>query len=117
MRRWLPVALVVLALFTARDPLQAQAPTTGATSSYSEEALVSDKAAIHHAFDEPGTPATTTEFRIRVISAAGVQKAGTIVFPYRRELGTFNIDYVRVRKPSGQVIETPIGSVVELPAD
>src|SRR6185437_2343341 len=55
--------------------------------------------------------------RIRVQSEAGVRQLGTLMVPYDRDLGTLDYAYVRVSKPDGTVVETPLNTVLEIPSD
>jgi tetratricopeptide (TPR) repeat protein len=53
---------------------------------------------------------------VKVQSAAALQEIGTLSVPYSREFGAIEAVAVRVRKPSGQVIETPAPAALDTPA-
>jgi transglutaminase-like putative cysteine protease len=53
--------------------------------------------------------------RVRVQNEAGVRERGTVIVPYARDLSTLDIEYVRVRKASGDIIDTPVGTALDLP--
>jgi tetratricopeptide (TPR) repeat protein len=86
-------------------------------SVYAEEALVFDHISHRIAVDGDGTALRNSVVRVRVQSAAGVEQAGTVVLPYSKAFSTLDVKYLRVRKPTGAVIETPASSGIDLPAD
>ncbi|MGH9351934.1 MAG: DUF3857 domain-containing protein [Terriglobia bacterium] len=69
------------------------------------------------AFQADGTSATQVTARYRALSQAGVQQLGLLVFSYNSANERLRIDYVRVLRPDGTVIETPLGSVQDMPAN
>lgn len=112
--------LVVLACAAAGAArLAAQgAPAAPATSpDLSSEAVVIEREALARTYDADGSMAEDQEERVRVQSAAGVERMGTIVLPFSRELDTLEVRYVRVRKPDGTTVETPVTSAIDVPAD
>lgn len=52
-----------------------------------------------------------------VQSQAGVKSLGVVAFPYASATSTLEIDYVRVVKPDGSVINTPDENILDMPAD
>lgn len=60
-------------------------------------------------FENDGGGVRETTAVIRIQSQAGVQAFGQLVFGYSTANEDLNIDYVRVRRPDGQVINTPLG--------
>jgi len=62
-----------------------------------------------------GSEVRTFEMKARVLSDAGVRDAGTITFPYSSIRETVTIDYARVRKPDGKLVETPAEDAQEVP--
>jgi uncharacterized protein DUF3857 len=48
---------------------------------------------------------------IRIQSQAGVQALGQLVFGYSTANEDLKVDYVRVRRPDGQLVETPASTV------
>lgn len=57
-----------------------------------------------------------TEVRLKVNTEDGVKAAGTLRFEYERDMSTLTVRYVRVRKPDGTVVETPVASAIDVPA-
>ncbi len=68
-------------------------------------------------FENDGTSVREDSARIRIQSEAGVQQYGLLSFSYASGTGTFEISYVRVRKPDGSVVETPAESVQDMAAE
>jgi tetratricopeptide (TPR) repeat protein len=60
---------------------------------------------VHYENDGTGTQQTTSSVRIQ--SDAGVQRYGQLVLGYSSATEKLTVDYVRVRKADGRVIETP----------
>jgi tetratricopeptide (TPR) repeat protein/transglutaminase-like putative cysteine protease len=82
----------------------AAAPNAAATA---EEAAVFDRLDNLVRYEEDGTGVQETTAVIRVQSQAGVQELGQLVFGYSSATEKLDVDYVRVRKPGGRVVETP----------
>jgi tetratricopeptide (TPR) repeat protein len=114
-----PGILALLSLFLT-PPSWAQAaaakPATPSTD-HSQEALVVEQSLEKEKFENDGTSSTENSARIRIQSQAGVQQYGVISFSYASGTGSFQIDYVRVRKPDGSVVETPPDNVQDMAAD
>jgi len=72
-----------------------------------EEAAVFDRILNHVHFDNDGTELSETEAVIRIQSQAGVEEFGQLVFGYSSAIEKLDVEYVRVRKPDGQVVVTP----------
>jgi hypothetical protein len=54
---------------------------------------------------------------IRVQSQAGVKELGQLVFGYSSATEKLDVEYVRVRKPDGRLIETPASTVQDFPPE
>ena len=89
-------------------------PAFGQTSSpagkadTSQEAFVFDRIENLVRFEDDGTGIRDTTAVIRIQSQAGVQEFGQLIFDYSQDTEKLEIQYVRVRKPDGQVIETSL---------
>ena len=68
-------------------------------------------------FENDGGGVRETTAVIRIQSQAGVQAFGQLVFGYSTANEDLNIDYVRVRRPDGQVINTPSASAQDFAPD
>jgi tetratricopeptide (TPR) repeat protein/transglutaminase-like putative cysteine protease len=73
----------------------------------SQEGAVIEKMLTRLHFENDGTSTQEADAAIRVYSEAGVQQYGQLVFGYSSATEKLVIDYVRVRKPGGEVIATP----------
>jgi tetratricopeptide (TPR) repeat protein len=91
----------------------AQTPAPGAPSENAEQAFIIEKMITRDVFNTDGTGTRTSEMRIRVLSPAGVQGLGQLAFGYNSDSEQLAIDYVRVRKPNGQVVPTSIENAPE----
>jgi tetratricopeptide (TPR) repeat protein/transglutaminase-like putative cysteine protease len=58
-------------------------------------------------FENDGTEVSETEAVVRIQSQAGVEAFGQLAFGYSSATEKLTIDYVRVRKPDGRIVQTP----------
>jgi tetratricopeptide (TPR) repeat protein len=84
---------------------------------YSQEAVVLEQAILKLKFENDGTSVQENYARVRVQSDAGVQHFGLLAFSYESGTGSLDIDYVRVRKPDGSVIDTPPENIQDMPSE
>ena len=98
--------LLLVALVFSSLPVLAQA----APKDTSQEALVFEKLHTLVRYESDGTGLRQSTAVIHVQSQAGVQALGQLVFGYSSATEKLDVDYVRVRKPDGRVIETPAAS-------
>src|SRR6202451_1865808 len=82
-----------------------------------EEAAVFDRILNHVHFDKDGTELSETEAVIRIQSQAGVEEFGQLVFGYSSAIEKLDVEYVRVRKPDGQVVVTPDSTAQDFAPD
>jgi len=97
-----------------------QSPTSATAkpaADYSREAVVIERFRNATRFENGPTGSRELSARMRVQSEAGVQQCGLLVFPYDRATEQVEIDYVRVLKPDGSVIESPPDSVQDMSAE
>jgi tetratricopeptide (TPR) repeat protein len=83
---------------------------------HSQEAFVVEQFSHKEKFENDGTALKEDVARVRIQSEAGVQKYGLLTFSYASGTGTFEIAYVRVRKPDGSVVETPPENIQDMAA-
>lgn len=88
--------------------LYATAQSASPKKDLSQEAVVFDQFYNLVRYEGDGTGTHETTAVIRVQSQAGVQAFGQLVIGYSSATEKLEIDYVRVRKPNGQVVETPV---------
>src|SRR5262249_31882590 len=72
-----------------------------------EEALILESVVTRVHFENDGTGFREITTAIRAQSHAGVEALGQLVFGYNSATEKLEVNYVRVRKPTGEVIETP----------
>ena len=58
-----------------------------------------------------------TEAVVRIQSQAGVEEFGQLVFGYSSATEKLEVEYVRVRKPDGQVVVTPESTAQDFAPD
>jgi tetratricopeptide (TPR) repeat protein/transglutaminase-like putative cysteine protease len=116
MTRWVTLsswAFLCASLSFARNPVPPHSPSP---ADYSREASVIESYRTTANYENDGTGTHSVELRARVQSDAGVQQYGLLQFAYSSAGEEVGIDYVRVHKPDGTVVETPPESVQDLPA-
>jgi hypothetical protein len=108
--------LPILATATAAGP---QAPEQAAApkADYSQEASVIEMYSHKARFENDGTSTQEASARVRLQSDAGVQRYGLLTFAYASGTGTFEIEYVRVRKRDGTTVETTADSIQDMPSE
>ncbi|HEY3988694.1 MAG TPA: DUF3857 domain-containing protein [Acidobacteriaceae bacterium] len=79
------------------------------------EAVIVEKDETVVRFPRDGSSVRTVSVTEQIQSDAGVRSAGILSIPFAAQTETVSFDFVRVRKPSGQVIETPAGDAQEVP--
>src|SRR5271154_2152549 len=83
------------------------APPKKTNSANAEEAAVFERISNRVRFENEGTEVSETEAVVRIQSQAGVEEFGQLVFGYSSATEKLEVEYVRVRKPDGQVVVTP----------
>ena len=86
-------------------------PPSASPSDTSQEAVVYDQISNRVRYENDGTGERVTSAVIRIQSEAAVQGFGQLVFGYNTGFETLDVDYVRVRKPSGETVATPASSL------
>ncbi|HLH34165.1 MAG TPA: DUF3857 domain-containing protein [Alloacidobacterium sp.] len=98
--------------------IQAKASTSAETKpDYSKEAVVIEKEVAKISFQNDGTSTRESTSRIRIQSDAGVQQYSVLTVPYAKAEQTVEIDYVRVVKPDGSVVVTPLDDIQDMPSE
>jgi hypothetical protein len=104
----------VLAALPASRAQPSPPPTPG---DYSQEASVIEELSTKIAFDNEGNLTREQTSRVRVQTDAGVQQWGLLNFPFQSATQTVDIDYVRVRKPDGNIMSTPPDNIQDLDSE
>jgi tetratricopeptide (TPR) repeat protein len=111
-------ALLFLCLFS---PFLTQAQiaekTPAGQADYSKEAVVIEDLSFKVQFENDGTSVQEQTERIRVQSDAGLQRWGLLSFPYPSGTGSFDIEYIRVHKPDGTTVDTPLDSIQDMASE
>ena len=82
-----------------------------------EEAAIFERILNRARFENDGTGVEETEAVIRIQSQAGVEQLGQLVFGYSSATEQLKVEYVRVRKPNGQVVVTPDSTAQDFAPD
>src|SRR5208282_2639283 len=104
----------------AQAPTSSQQKTNNANSnanSNSEEAAIFERILNRAHFENDGTEVSETEAVVRIQSQAGVEEFGQMVFGYSSATEKLEVEYVRVRKPDGQVVVTPESTAQDFAPD
>jgi Flp pilus assembly protein TadD len=116
MSRSIATPLVFCLVFSAQLWSQAP-PSSPAPADLSQEAFVFEHFNQSVRFEDDGSGTRETTAVIRIQSQAGVEVFGQLVFGYSTANEDLKIDYVRVRTPDGQVLETPSSSTQDFAPD
>ena len=116
------LASSILWMMSADAVAQIPAPSNQKTnnansSSNSEEAAVFERILNRVHFENDGTEVSETEAVVRIQSQAGVEEFGQLVFGYSSATEKLEVEYVRVRKPDGQVVVTPESTAQDFAPD
>ena len=85
---------------------QTKPPAPAKEADYSQQAAVIELMDTQFIFENDGTWTRQQTSRIRVQTDAGVKEWGILVFPFESDTQTLELDYVRVRKPDGTMVNT-----------
>ncbi|HEV2464611.1 MAG TPA: DUF3857 domain-containing protein, partial [Acidobacteriaceae bacterium] len=83
---------------------------------YSKESVVFDKVDTRFDYNADGTGDKTVEITAHVQSDNGVHETGLIDLPYASGNEQLEFVYVKVQKPDGTVVETPVSDAQDMPA-
>src|SRR5260221_238541 len=118
------IACAILWMMSADAVAQVPAPSSQKTNSAnsnansnSEEAAVFERILNRVHFENDGTEVSETEAVVRIQSQAGVEEFGQLVFGYSSATEKLDVEYVRVRKPDGQVVMTPESTAQDFAPD
>jgi tetratricopeptide (TPR) repeat protein/transglutaminase-like putative cysteine protease len=123
--RSVPRALELLLLGALTIPVAAQTPAPASTTdpqkadplSFSKDATVIEDLQVKVRFENDGKAVYETSLRAKIQSESAVRSNGLIAFSYFASNESLDIKYVRVRKPDGTLVETPLESVQDLTSD
>ena len=109
-------------LTRAQSP--AKAPETGKGKpaddkqkrDYSQEAVVVEQLSTGYRFERDGTGRRELSLRVKVQSDAGVERFGQLIFGYSSGNEKLDMDFVRVRKADGTVVNAATTDIQDLTA-
>src|SRR5208282_5397984 len=107
-------------VFLMSGDARAQASSSSSSkhkTNNAEEAAVFERILNRAHFENDGTEVSETEAVIRIQSQAGVEEFGQLVFGYSSATEKLEVEYVRVRKPDGQVVVTPESTAQDFAPD
>lgn len=84
---------------------------------YAAEPMIVEQLDSVYRFSPDGTGARETTVVSRMQSDAAARQSGVLSFSFAGNSERVEIDYVRVRKPDGSTIETPISDAQEMPLE
>jgi tetratricopeptide (TPR) repeat protein len=84
---------------------------------YSKEAYVIEKLHTRIIAENDGSGKREVVAEVKILADAGVKAFAVLNFTYTSANEVVDLDYVRVRKPDGNVVKTPDYNVQDMPAD
>jgi len=96
---------------------QTPQPAPNANPDYSKEAFVIEKDLSRITFENDGTNTRESTSRIRIQSDAGVQQYSVLTAAYAKAEQSVDFDYVRVVKPDGAIVVTPLDDIQDMPSE
>ena len=114
----LAVSVLTAAPLTSRSQTPAK-PAEAAKqkpADYSQEAVVVEQVSTAYRFEPDGTGKRELSLRVKVQSDAGVERFGQLIFGYSSANEKLDMDFVRVRKADGTVVNAAAGDIQDLTA-
>jgi TonB family protein len=84
---------------------------------FSQEGVVIENMETKVSFESDGSSTREQKSRVRIQSDAGVRQYGTLRPPYVASVETIEVLDVRVIKPNGTVVATPLDSIQDAPSE
>jgi tetratricopeptide (TPR) repeat protein len=104
---------LLCALVLAQTPAKKEA----GGQDFSKEGVIIELTTTKVAFQSDGTYTYEQHVRVRVQSDAGVRQYGILPFPYQSSVGGVEVQDVRVIKPNGSVVTTPLDSIQDVTSE
>src|SRR5215813_218041 len=98
-------------------PSASSAAKVQADASQKEEAYVIEQSLLSQSYEADGTGTFEDTTRVHLLSDAGVERFGLLTLSYQKNFESADFDYVRVRKPDGKVVNTPLEEVHDIEAE
>jgi hypothetical protein len=90
-----------------------QAP--GSARDYSAESLIIEKLDTVYRYRADGTGSREITAVVRIQSDGAARQYGVLSVPFAGDSQKVEFDYLRVRKPDGALVETPVSDAQEMP--
>src|ERR1700733_12034688 len=117
-RRWSIAVFLLVTSFGFLLSMNAAAQVSSPKKvDHSGEAAIFQRIFNRARFENDGTSVEETEAVVLIQSEAGVREFGQLVFGYSSATEKLEIEYVRVRKPDGQLIVTPESTAQDFAPD
>lgn len=91
--------------------------TVATADKYAAESVVHERASTVFRNAADGTGSREITLVSRMQSEAAARQFGVVVFPFTGSNEHIEIEYVRVRKPDGSIVETPASDAQEMPQE
>jgi transglutaminase-like putative cysteine protease/Flp pilus assembly protein TadD len=115
--RLLPLCLLVCIVSGDASAQASDSSKQKTNDANSEEGAIFDRILNRIRFENDGTGVSETEAAVQIQSQAGVEEFGQLVFGYSSATEKLDVEYVRVRKPDGQVVVTPDSTAQDFAPD
>src|SRR3984957_3269131 len=107
---------VVFALLCFPAVTQVSSKQDSTSHDFSKEGVVGEHLETKVVFQSDGSYTREQKTRVRIQSDAGVQEYGVLRPPYQTSFGRIEILDVRVTKPNGSVVISPLDSIQDAPS-
>jgi tetratricopeptide (TPR) repeat protein/transglutaminase-like putative cysteine protease len=108
---------LALALLCLSALAQTPAKKEAGGQDFSKEGVIIEQTTTKVAFQSDGTYVYEHHVRARVQSDAGVRQYGILPFPYQSSVGSVEVQDVRVIKPNGAIVTTPLDSIQDVTSE
>lgn len=117
MRAAIPLLLLVSTVQRPAFPQASSAEKPASIQEFSKEAFVIEHSVMKVTEEADGTGSREQALEVKMLADAGVKAFAVLNFTYTSANEVVDIDYVRVRKPDGNVVKTPDYNIQDMPAD
>jgi len=111
-----PILLAISSVLPLACAAQAQTQLPD-SDPYKNEAVVIERSETIYKMHADGTGERDLHVVVRIQSASAVQQFGVLAFGYAAANETPEIKFVRVHKPDGSTVETPVADAIDMSSD
>ena len=116
-RRLVLLWMLALALLCVPAFAQTSAKKDAASQDFSKEGAIIEQWMTSVVFQSDGTSTTDFRARVRIQTDAGVRQYGILPFRYQASVGRVEVQDVRVTKPNGLVVASPLDSIQDMTSE